>query len=110
MSEMNEYTPELYELEDELGNKRDFEMIDALEIDGQQYFAMTPSNKNQSIESILYGDGNFIIFKTKEVNGEEYLVSIVDDDDEYIKVTEIFQKRVSEKYDAYFYGEENDSE
>ena len=51
MSEMNEYTPELYELEDELGNKRDFEMIDALEIDGQQYFAMTPRNKNQSIES-----------------------------------------------------------
>ena len=27
MSEMNEYTPELYELEDEYGNKRDFEMV-----------------------------------------------------------------------------------
>ena len=26
MSEMNEYTPELYELEDENGNKKDFEM------------------------------------------------------------------------------------
>jgi len=106
MSEMNKYTPELYELEDEFGNKKDFEMIDALEIDGQQYFAMTPSNDNGSIESVLYGDDNFIIFKTKEVNGEEYLVSIVDDDDEYIKVTEIFQKRVSDKYDSYFYGED----
>lgn len=106
MSEMNEYTPELYELEDENGNKKDFEMIDSLEIDGQQYFAMLPSRRKENIESILYGDGNFVIFKTQEVKGEEYLVSVVDDDEEYIKVVEIFQKRIDQKYDEYYYNEE----
>lgn len=40
MSEMNEYTPELFELIDEDGNKKQFELIDAAEIDGEEYFAM----------------------------------------------------------------------
>jgi len=110
MSEMNEYTPELYELEDENGIKKDFELIDALEIDGQQYFAMLPENHSQSIESILSGDGNFVVFKTNEKNGEEYLVSIVDDDDEYIKVMEIFQKHIDNKYDELYYGESDDED
>lgn len=43
MSEMNEYTPELFELIDEEGNKKNFEMIDAAELDGEQYFAMVPA-------------------------------------------------------------------
>ena len=43
MSEMNEYTPELFELIDEDGNKKAFELIDATEIDGEQYFAMVPA-------------------------------------------------------------------
>ena len=33
MSEMNEYTPELFELIDEDGNKKQFELIDAAEIE-----------------------------------------------------------------------------
>ena len=39
MSEMNEYTPELMELVDEHGVKRCFELIDTMELGGEQYFA-----------------------------------------------------------------------
>lgn len=99
MSEMNEYTPELYELEDEYGNKRDFEMVDAMEVDGQQYFAMIPSYDGESdIEAILQDDAGLVILKTDEKNGEEFLVSILDDD-EYIRISKIFMKRLDEKYE-----------
>ena len=43
MSEMNEYTPDLFELIDEEGNKKQFELIDVAEIEGEQYFAMLPA-------------------------------------------------------------------
>ncbi len=97
MSEMNQYTPELYELEDEMGNKRDFEMIDALEVEGQQYFAMIPSYDDENdIEAILQDDAGLVILKTEEQNGEEFLVSILDDD-EYIRISKIFMKRLDQK-------------
>lgn len=97
MSEMNQYTPELYELEDEMGNKRDFEMVDALEVEGQQYFAMIPSYDDENdIEAILQDDAGLVILKTEEKNGEEFLVSILDDD-EYIKISKIFMKRLEQK-------------
>lgn len=97
MSEMNQYTPELYELEDEMGNKRDFEMVDALEVEGQQYFAMIPSYDDENdIEAILQDDAGLVILKTEEHNGEEFLVSILDDD-EYIRISKIFMKRLDQK-------------
>lgn len=97
MSEMNQYTPELYELEDEMGNKRDFEMVDALEVEGQQYFAMIPSYDDENdIEAILQDDAGLVILKTEEHNGEEFLVSILDDD-EYIRISKIFMKRLEQK-------------
>lgn len=97
MSEMNQYTPELYELEDEMGNKRDFEMVDALEVEGQQYFAMIPSYDDENdIEAILQDDAGLVILKTEEQNDEEFLVSILDDD-EYIRISKIFMKRLDQK-------------
>lgn len=99
MSEMNEYTPELYELEDEKGNKKNFEMLDAIEVDGQQYFAMIPAyEKEEDLANLLNDDGSLVILKTDEVNGEEFLVSLLDDD-EYMRISEIFLKRLEETFD-----------
>ena len=36
MSDMNEYTPELFELIDNEGNKKTFELIDAAELNGDK--------------------------------------------------------------------------
>ena len=92
MSEMNEYTPELFELIDEDGNKRNFELIDAAEIDGEQYFAMVPAIED---EDFLDADCDLVILKAIEDNGEEILASI-DDDDEFEVVADHFLQRLQE--------------
>ena len=95
MPDMNEYTPELYELVDDQGNKKNFEMLDAAEIGGVQYFAMIPAIES---EDFLNDDGELVILKAIEDNGEEILASI-DDDDEFDKVSEYFMKRLEEIFD-----------
>lgn len=95
MPDMNEYTPELYELVDDQGNKKNFEMLDAAEIDGVQYFAMIPAIES---EDFLNDDGELVILKAIKDNGEEILASI-DDDDEFDKVSEYFMKRLEEIFD-----------
>ena len=81
MSEMNEYTPELFELIDDEGNKKNFELIDAAELDGEQYFAMVPAIED---DDFLNADCDLIFLKTIEENGEEILASIDDDDELFI--------------------------
>lgn len=95
MSEMNEFTPELFELIDENGNKKNFEMIDAAELDGEQYFAMVPAVENADY---LDQDCELVILKAIEDNGEEILASI-EDDEEFLKVSEFFMQRIEEAFD-----------
>lgn len=92
MSEMNEYTPELFELVDSDGNKKNFELIDAAEIDGEQYYAMVPAVED---DDFLNADCDLVILKSIYENGEEILASI-DDDDEFEKVSEFFLRRMEE--------------
>ena len=92
MSEMNEYTPELFELIDEEGNKKNFELIDAAEIDGEQYYALVPAIED---DDFLNADCEMVILKCVEENDEEVLASI-DDDEEYMKVSEFFLQRFEE--------------
>lgn len=95
MSEMNEYTPELFELIDDEGNKKNFELIDAVELDGEQYFAMVPAIED---DDFLNADCDLVILKSIEDNGEEILASI-DDDDEFEKVSAFFLQRMQEAFE-----------
>lgn len=95
MSEMNEYTPDLFELIDEEGNKKQFELFDAVEIDGEQYYAMLPAIED---EDYLDSDCDLVILKSIEENGEEILASI-DDDEEFDKVSKIFLERIDDSYE-----------
>lgn len=95
MSEMNEFTPELFELVDENGNKKNFEMIDAAEVDGEQYFAMVPAVED---DDFLNADCELVILKSVDDNGEEVLASI-DDDEEFERITEFFMKRIEAAFE-----------
>ncbi|MBQ1519332.1 MAG: DUF1292 domain-containing protein [Ruminococcus sp.] len=95
MSEMNEYTPELFELIDEAGNKKAFELIDAVEMDGEQYFAMVPAAED---DDYLNADCDLVILKTIYEDGEEILASI-DDDDEFDKVSGYFMQRIQDVFE-----------
>lgn len=90
MSEMNEYTPELFELIDDEGNKKNFELIDAAEINGEQYYCMVPAVED---EDFLNSDCDIVILKTIDDDGEEILASI-DDDDEFDEVSGFFLQRM----------------
>lgn len=95
MSEMNEFTPELFELIDEHGNKRCFELVDAVEMNGEQYFAMFPAIED---DDFLNANLELIVLKVVEENGEEVLASI-DDEDEFEKVYEYFINDIEEAYE-----------
>ena len=96
MSDMNEYTPELFELVDDEGNKKNFELIDAAELNGEQYFCMVPSVED---DNFLEEDCDIVILKTIEEDGEEILASI-DDDDEFERVSAFFLERMQEAFES----------
>lgn len=104
MSEMNEYTPELFELVDGEGNKKTFELIDAAELNGEQYFAMVPAIED---EDFLNSDCDLVILKSIFEDGEEILASI-DDDKEFMQVSEFFLQRMEEAME--FCDEDEDEE
>ncbi len=101
MSEMNEYTPELFELIDSEGNKKNFELIDAAELNGEQYFAMIPAIED---EDFLNSDCELVILKSIFEDGEEILASI-DDYEEFVEVSDFFLKRMEEAMEEF---DEND--
>ena len=94
---MNEYTPDLFELIDEDGNKKQFELFDAVEIDGEQYFAMLPAIED---DDFLNSDCELVILKSVDEDGEEIFVSI-DDDEEFEKVSS-FMDRLQDTMDEDF--------
>lgn len=97
MSEMNEYTPELFELIDSDGNKKNFELVDAAELNGEQYYAMIPAIED---EDFLNADCDLVILKSVYEDDEEILASI-DDDEEFMEVSEFFLRRMEEAMEMY---------
>lgn len=96
---MNEYTPELFELEDENGEKQTFELLDTLEYEGEVYYAMTPFFDDDQAEEYLESDAEVVILKVEyDENNEEVLVSI-DSESEYEKIGAIFMEKISDMFE-----------
>ena len=88
--EMNEFTPELLELIDEHGNKRCFELVDAMEMNGEQYLALLPAIED---DDFLNADLELVILKIVEEDGEEVLASI-EDEEEFEEVSQYFMNDI----------------
>lgn len=86
----------LYTLVDEEGVEQTFEMLDTMEVDGKQYFALIPVYDDP--EKQLEDDGELIVLTSETVDGEEYLASI-DDDEEYERVGNLFIERLNSLYE-----------
>lgn len=91
-----DYTPDIYTLVDEEGNEQAFELLDALEVDDQRYFALIPYFENP--EDGLDDDGDLVILKSQMVDDEEMMASI-DDDEEYDKIGAMFLERLSDMFE-----------
>lgn len=82
---------------DDDGNEHVFEELDRIETDdGNKYVALLPVYDDDI--SILDDDGNVLILKVIEENGENYLVQI-EDEDEFNEIGNIIEDRLIEKYE-----------
>ena len=80
-----EYGNDIISLMDEEGNETEYEMIDAVELDGQTYVAMM-------------GSYQVVILKMVEEDGEEILLTI-NDEAEFDAVWQAFEDRLSDEYE-----------
>ena len=80
-------------LTDEEGNEKEFEHIDTLEDKGTVYMAFIPAELN------LEEEAEVVILKIVEEDGEELLAS-VDDEEESLRLYNLFMSRLEALYDA----------
>ena len=97
MSDMNEYQPDLFTLEDEDGNEETFELIAVVKED-TTYYALIPQ---QSDPDNLEEDDYFVILKQDDNDPDGMLVSI-EDESELDRLAEIFIQRLNadDEYDS----------
>lgn len=89
---MDEYAPDLISLLDEDGNEFNFEILDKFEENGVEYSALLPIYDNP--EEMLSENSEFVIMKTEEVDGEEMFAAIGDEDPDFDRLAELFEKRI----------------
>lgn len=90
-----EYNPDLVTVMDDDGNEHVFEELDRIETDTARYVALLPYF--ESAEDMLEDDGEVIVLKVSEENGETFLVEI-DNEEEYAEISEIFEERLAELF------------
>lgn len=91
-NENEEELDNVYTLTDEDGNESQFELIGELQLEGEEYLALSP------VESESEEDEYVILKVTVDENGEELLVTI-DDDDEFDKVADAFEDQLFGEFD-----------
>ncbi len=91
-----EFNPDLVSVIDENGVEHVFEELDRIETDTAKYVALLPVYDDA--EEILDDDGELIILKVCEEDGETYLEPI-EDDNEFNEVGKIFEERLSELFE-----------
>ncbi len=83
---------------DDDGTEHVFEELDRIELDdGNRYVALMPVYEDEV--ELLEDDGDVLILKVLEEDGENYLVQI-EDEAEFNEVGTIFENRLIEKYEA----------
>lgn len=91
-----EFNPDLVSVIDENGVEHIFEELDRIETDTAKYVALLPVY--DEAEEILDDDGELIILKVCEEDGETYLEPI-EDDNEFNEIGKIFEERLAELFD-----------
>ncbi len=91
-----EYGPDIVSVVDEDGVEHTFEELDRIETDEARYVALTPVY--DEAQDILDDDGELIILRVVEEDGETYLEPI-EDDGEFDEIGKIFEDRLKEAFD-----------
>lgn len=92
------YNPDIVSVVDEDGVEHTFEELDRIETDDARYVALLPVY--DEAEDILDDDGELIILKVNEEDGETYLEPI-EGEDEFNEIGSIFEERLSDLFDIH---------
>lgn len=108
MDENERMEKDVISLLDEDGKEHEFEIVDALELEGKQYLALVPLYDESQAEEALEDSGELVILQVSEEtdeDGEQYLDAI-EDEDLYNRVAELFMGRLEDYFDFEEEGEE----
>lgn len=98
------FTGDLVTVVDDDGTEHVFEELDRIETDdGCRYVALLPVYDDDV--SILDDDGDVLILKVLEEDGESYLIQI-ENEDEFNEIGNIFEDRLIDKYEQSENGAE----
>lgn len=86
------YERDIMTLQDEDGNDLEVELLDTLEYKNQTYYAFIP------VEMNLDESYELIIMKL-ELDGEEEVLTTLDDEDEYDEMYQIFNERLEDAFE-----------
>ena len=88
-----DFGPNFVTLTDDEGNDVELEYVDALEYNGTTYMAFLPVVEEDSEEEENEEEYGLVILKSQMENGEEFLVTI-DDEEEIDKVYDLFMEQI----------------
>ncbi len=91
-----EYNPDIVTLTDDEGKEYTFEILDAVETDEARYLALLPIHDDP--QKLLSDDGELVIVRVNEENGEEFFEEI-EDDDEYETIADAFIDRLQDVFE-----------
>lgn len=89
----DEFGPNFVTLTDDEGNDIELEYVDALEHNGTTYMAFFPVVEEDSEDEENEEEYGLVILKSQMENGEEFLVTI-DDEEEIEKVYDLFMEQI----------------
>ena len=88
-----EYEAQIITLEDDLGNEQDFEFLDVVEFEGDEYIILLPVEEEDKDQSEV------MILKIESVDDENEDYVGIDDEEILQKVFDIFKKRYADDFD-----------
>lgn len=91
-----EYGPDIVSVVDEDGVEHSFEELDRIETDEGKFVALLPIY--DEAEEIIDSDGELIILKVTEEDGELYLEPI-EDDNLFNKIGKLFEERLADIFE-----------
>ncbi|MBQ0098224.1 MAG: DUF1292 domain-containing protein [Oscillospiraceae bacterium] len=90
---LEEYEPTIITLEDDLGNEEEFEFLDVVDFEGDEYVVLLPLSEEESDESEV------MILKIESLDDETETYAGIDDDELIENVFEVFKERYKDEYD-----------
>lgn len=94
MDENNEELDNILVLNDEDGNEVKFEFLDLIELDGEEYVILLPSDEVEDEEA-----GEVVILKIEDTDSEEEESYVSVEDEEVLnKVFEIFKEKFKDEF------------